>query len=151
MGMDVTAIITQFGYFGLFIVNVLAASVLPLSSEIIVVAMPSFGYNIWLVGLVATFGNYVGALTMYYMGLKGTEFVFARYMSIEPQKWTRAEQWFKRWGPAALLLCWVPIVGDPLCAVAGGLQMEIWRFSIWAFVGKGWRYVILLGLWEYFF
>jgi membrane protein YqaA with SNARE-associated domain len=141
------SLIGQFGYLGLFVISFLAASIIPMSSEVVVLAMPAVGYNIWLVGLVATIGNYGGACTVYYMGQVGTDFVLSRYMTIEPEKLARAHDWFERWGPAALLLCWLPFVGDPLCGVAGMLRMNFWKFSFWTFLGKGSRYVVMLAAW----
>lgn len=143
--MQIESFILQFGYIGLFLVSFLAATILPLSTELIVVLMPAMGFNIWLVGIFATLGNYLGALTMYYMGWYGTDFVLARYVTIEPDKLERAQDWFRRWGAPALLLSWVPFIGDPLCAVAGSLKMPFPIFTLWTIIGKGARYVVLLG------
>ena len=135
----------QFGYLGLFAISFLAASILPLSSELFVLAMPPLGYNLWLVGIVATLGNYAGALTNYYVGQKGTDFVLSRYFKVSDKTWSRAERFYERWGPIALFFSWVPFIGDPLTAVAGALRMD-WRiFTFWVLLGKGFRYVILLG------
>ena len=127
----------------------LAASIVPLSSEVFVVLMPTFGYNIWLVGIVATLGNYAGALTMYYLGKKGTEYILERYPRIDGDRLLKAETWFKRWGPSVLLLAGVPIIGDPICLVAGSLHMDFMTYTIWSVIGKGWRYILILGLWQY--
>jgi membrane protein YqaA with SNARE-associated domain len=143
--MGFESFILQFGYLGLFVVSFLASTVLPLSTELIVVVMPAMGFNIWLVGIIATLGNYLGALTMYYMGWYGTDFVLSRYVTIEQDKVERAQEWFRRWGPPALLLSWVPFIGDPLCAVAGSLKMPVLTFTVWTIIGKGLRYVVLLG------
>lgn len=136
----------QFGYLGLFAISFLAASLIPLSSEIFVLAMPPLGYNAWIVGLVATFGNFAGALTNYYIGLKGSDFVFARYFQIKEESRIKAENFYTRWGPVALFFSWVPFIGDPLTAVAGALHMNIWTFTFWVIIGKGFRYVVLLGI-----
>lgn len=137
----------QFGYVGLFIVSLVAASIVPLSSEIFVVAMIPLGYNIWVVGLVATAGNVVGAYTMYYMGIKGTAYITQRY-NIKEERMEQAKNWFDRWGPAVLLLSAAPVIGDPICLVAGSLRMNLFTFTFWATIGKGWRYVLLLGAWQ---
>ncbi|MCA9924621.1 MAG: DedA family protein [Anaerolineales bacterium] len=138
----------QFGYLGLFIISFLAASLLPLSSEFFVLAMPPLGYNIWLVGIVATVGNFAGALMNYYVGKKGSDFIFARYFQIKQETWDKAESFYRRWGPVALFFSWVPIIGDPLTAVAGALHLDIRVFTFWVIIGKGFRYVVLLGFAE---
>ncbi|MEM7335507.1 MAG: YqaA family protein [Chloroflexota bacterium] len=138
----------QLGYLGLFMISLLAASILPLSSEIFVLAMPPLGYNIWLVGIVATLGNYAGALTNYYLGLKGTDLAIGRWFEIKPEQWTRAANFYERWGPVALFFSWVPFIGDPLTAVAGAFKMHMGTFTFWVILGKGLRYVVLLGFAE---
>lgn len=148
MGID---FFFQFGYLGLFIISFLAASLLPLSSEVFVLAMPPLGYNVWIVGAVATFGNFVGALTNYYVGLKGSDFIGSRYFAIKEESWIKAENFYSRWGPVALFFSWVPFIGDPLTAVAGALHMNIWTFTFWVILGKGLRYVVLLGVVNQFF
>ena len=56
----------------------------------------------------------------------------------------RAEVWMRKFGPFALLLSWVPVVGDPLTLVAGVLRMPILMFVTLVALAKGARYAILL-------
>lgn len=136
----------QFGYLGLFVISFLAASLLPLSSELFVLAMPPLGYNVWWVGIIATLGNFSGALTNYYVGRKGTDFVLGKYFQVKKETWQRAERFFQRWGPVALFFSWAPFIGDPLTAVAGAFHVDLRVFTFWVMLGKGLRYVVLLGL-----
>ena len=145
--MITNELILQFGYIGLFIVSAVAASIVPLSNEVLVIAMPPLGFNPWIVGLVATLGNVVGALTMYWLGVKGVDFVVERY-SVKKERLEQAEAWFKRWGTPSLLLAGLPIIGDPICLAAGVTRMRLPKFLAWTFVGKGWRYVLILGALE---
>ena len=141
-----TDFIFSLGYLGLFIISFLAASLIPLSSELFVLGMPALGYNIWWIVVVATLGNYCGTLLNYYIGKKGTDFVLSRYLRIKPETWARAERFYERWGPVALFFSWVPFIGDPLTAVAGALNMHLGIFSFWVLLGKGLRYLVLLGI-----
>jgi len=139
-------LIQQTGYIGLFIISFLGASLLPLSTEIFVLGMVPLGFNVWWIGLVATVGNYSGTLLNYYMGYKGIDFARARYFSIKEETWQRAQNFYEKWGPIALFFSWIPIIGDPLTAVAGALKMGLKLFTFWVFIGKGFRYAVLLGL-----
>ena len=138
--------IFSLGYVGLFIISFLAASLIPLSSELFVLGLPALGYNIWWVAAVATAGNFCGALLNYFVGKKGTDFVLGRYVKIDPKTWARAERFYQRWGPVALFFSWVPFIGDPLTAVAGALNLSLRTFTFWVLLGKGLRYVVLLGI-----
>lgn len=141
-----TSVIFGSGYLGLFAISFLSATLLPLASEVFVVAMPPLGYNVWLIILFATAGSYLGSLTNYYVGRKGTDFVLSRYISIKPETLARAQRFFARWGPVALFFSWVPFIGDPLTAVAGALHVNLRVFTFWVLFGKTLRYLALLGL-----
>lgn len=55
----------------------------------------------------------------------------------------RARAWMTRLGPPALLLSWLPVVGDPLCAAAGWLRLSFWPCVIYMAIGKFGRYVTM--------
>jgi len=55
----------------------------------------------------------------------------------------RALRWLERLGPKACLLAWLPIIGDPLCAMAGWLRMDFWSCVIYMAIGKFLRYVVM--------
>ncbi|WP_442968738.1 YqaA family protein, partial [Ramlibacter sp.] len=63
----------------------------------------------------------------------------------------KALDYLQRLGPKACLLAWLPIVGDPLCAVAGWLRLPFWPCAGYMLVGKFLRYVtmttVLLWVW----
>jgi membrane protein YqaA with SNARE-associated domain len=141
----------QLGYLGLLIVSFLGASVLPLSTEAFVLGMPTVGYNVWLVALVATVGNFIGNIFNYYVGKLGGDFIFSRYVKIDPKTWERAENMYEKYGPIALFFSWVPIIGDPLTVVAGTLHMRLTTFTFWVLIGKVVRYALLLGIGNFFF
>jgi membrane protein YqaA with SNARE-associated domain len=54
-----------------------------------------------------------------------------------------ALRWLEKLGPIACLLAWLPLVGDPLCAVAGWLRLPFWRCVFYMAIGKFLRYVAL--------
>jgi membrane protein YqaA with SNARE-associated domain len=58
-------------------------------------------------------------------------------------KRTRYLQWLERFGARALFFSWLPIVGDPLCAVAGWLRLPFWPSVFWMAVGKFLRYTLM--------
>jgi membrane protein YqaA with SNARE-associated domain len=57
----------------------------------------------------------------------------------------RALRWLQRWGPPACLLSWLPVVGDPLCAVAGWLRLPFWPCTAYMAIGKFLRYLFYVG------
>ena len=59
----------------------------------------------------------------------------------------RALHWLERLGPAACLGAWLPIIGDPLCVVAGYLRLPFWPCLAYMAVGKALRYGVLVWGW----
>lgn len=91
--------------------------------------------------LTATAGNVLGSLITYGMGRFGRQAVpddgrAARQIA-------RAERWFRRFGRPSLLLAWLPVVGDPLCLVAGVLRVGLTSFLLLVTLGKLARYAAL--------
>lgn len=83
--------------------------------------------------LLATAGNTLGAMTTWLIGR----------LIPEREKTSRAVVWLKRWGAPALLLSWLPVVGDALPLAAGWLKMPAARCAVWVAVGKLLRYVVV--------
>ena len=55
----------------------------------------------------------------------------------------RALAWLQKFGAKACLLSWLPVVGDPLCAVAGWLKLPFWPCMAYMAVGKFLRYLVM--------
>ena len=147
---ELSELAVTLGYPGVFLVSFIASTLIPFSNEIVVAAMPALGYDIWLTAIWATAGGYLGSLLNYLVGKKGTDFFFARWIKIKPERWLQAERIFQRWGNWALFFVWLPIIGDPLAIIAGVFKVD-WRvFSFWVVTGKFLRFIVLLGIVNWF-
>ena len=91
--------------------------------------------------LTATAGNVLGSLITYAMGRFGRQAM--RHNEKAERQVARAERWFARFGRPSLLLAWLPVVGDPLCLVAGVLRVGIGSFLLLVTLGKLARYGVL--------
>ncbi|MEN9657878.1 MAG: hypothetical protein RL571_1343 [Pseudomonadota bacterium] len=118
---------------GLFASAFLSATLLPGNSEAALLAYLHFNAQGVLPALlVVTVGNTLGGLLTVWMG---------RRLPKAPQG--RAVAWARRIGPVSLLLTWLPIVGDVLCAVAGWLRWPWRQVVLWMLLGKAARYLLL--------
>ncbi len=135
--------IAEHGLLALFFVSFCAATLLPLGSEWLLVALLLQGSNPVVTVTIATLGNSLGAATNYLIGYHGGNWITAKVLRINRQQLQRAEQWFNRYGSWSLLLAWLPIVGDPLCLVSGTLKTPPLRFTLLVTVGKLARYTFL--------
>lgn len=133
-------LLTEYGLLSLFLLSFCASTLLPLGSEWLLVAMLLDGADPAHSILTATAGNTLGAITSYLIGRWGSDWLMEKTLRIDKKQQQRAEHWFKRYGSWALLLSWLPVVGDPLCLVSGTLKTAPLRFLLLVGTGKGLRY-----------
>jgi len=121
----------------LFASSFLSATILPGNSEVVLVAMllAKISQPLWLV-VIATMGNSLGGLTNVILGRFFPQRKVSRWQE-------RATGWLKRYGAAALLLSWVPVIGDLLCILAGWLRLSWGPVLFFLCLGKALRYVAL--------
>ena len=129
----------QVGLGTLFVVAFVSATLLPLGSEPALLTLVHLNPELfWPAIGVATVGNTLGGAVTWWMGLQAHKAVDqARHSPTH----LRALNWLERLGPAACVLAWLPVVGDPLCAVAGWLKLPFWRCTGWMALGKFGRYL----------
>ena len=164
------------GLGAIFVISALAATILPLGSEPVFLTYltlkPEF---FWMAVIVATAGNSLGGFVTYWMGA-GAQLGYQRWRPPPPatgptclaqtggacqvgtrfahsvakpsQAKSRAQAWVQRFGAPVLLLSWLPVIGDPLCAVAGWLRLPWLPCLIFMIIGKGARYLVLGGVFQ---
>ncbi len=124
----------------LFIISLVSATLLPVGSEPAVFAVVKMNPGLfWPVIIVATTGNTIGGVISYGMGY-GVKNVLAKDTE------SRWFGWLQRFGPKTLLLSWLPVVGDPLCSLAGWLKMPFWQSVAYMAIGKFLRYLTATAL-----
>jgi len=137
-----TLALPQFGLSTVFLVATLSATLLPMGSEPAVFGLVKLDPSLfWPAVFVATAGNTLGGAISWWMGW-GAERAYEKVAHRKPHE-LRALAWLERFGPKACLLSWLPVVGDPLCAVAGWLRLPFWPCVAYMAVGKFARYVTM--------
>ena len=131
---------------GLFVSALLSATLLPGSSEVLLVALLAGGGDPWLLGAVATVGNTLGSCITYAMGRGLTAAASRSRASWLPNevKQQRAERLFQRYGLPSLLLAWLPVIGDAIALAAGVLRVPLALFIPLVALGKAARYAVLI-------
>ncbi len=128
---------------GLFLSALLAATILPFQSEIVLVGLLLDGWAWAPLVVTATVGNVLGAVVNWGMGLVIERLKTRRWFPVDARTYARAEAWYRRWGIWSLLLAWTPWLGDPLTIVAGALRAPLGPFLLLVTIGKAARYVAL--------
>lgn len=150
----------QFGLSTVFLVSFISATLLPLGSEPAVFGLIKLNPDLfWPAVLVATAGNTLGGMVSWWMGLgahKAWDAARRRRLAGHPElthdakpprELTRTERrvriWLRRFGAKTCLLSWLPVVGDPLCAVAGWMRLPFWPCAGYMAIGKFLRYLVM--------
>jgi membrane protein YqaA with SNARE-associated domain len=131
------------GYPALFVLSFLASTIIPLGSEWLLAALVAAGYNPMISVVVATFGNTLGAVTTYGIGVYGSPVLIGRVLRMSEESRQKAERIYGRYGFWSLLFSWLPVIGDPLCLVGGVLRIRFMLFLFLVFSGKLVRYVAI--------
>jgi membrane protein YqaA with SNARE-associated domain len=131
----------QYSLSTVFVVSFISATLIPLGSEPVVFGLIKLNPDIfWQVVLVATAGNTLGGAVDWWLGF-GAHKVSDKYS--HSRHHMRVLDWLQALGPKACLLAWLPLVGDPLCAVAGWLKLPFWPCLFYMAIGKFARYVVM--------
>ncbi len=131
----------QYSLATVFLVSFVSATLLPMGSEPVVFGLIQLNPSLfWSVILVATVGNSLGGALDWWMGYATRRAVDR--LTHSPTH-TRALVWLQRLGPKACLLAWLPVIGDPLCAVAGWLRLPFWPCLVYMAIGKLARYLTI--------
>ncbi|GAA5097614.1 hypothetical protein GCM10023338_09180 [Wohlfahrtiimonas larvae] len=97
------------------------------------------GYTL-IAWIVASIGNSAGAILSYFLG-----------RLIPPKKLPsqRVQRSLSKYGSSILLFSWIPFIGDALPIAAGWLRLPIWSCMIYLFIGKTFRYAVMILFWTY--
>jgi len=137
----------EYGYLGLFTTALVAATLVPVSSEAVLGALTAAdGHEVWLLVAVATAGNTLGSVVNWLLGRYCLRWRGRRWFPIKPAVLDRAAERFRHYGLWSLLFAWLPIVGDPLTFAAGMLGVRFRAFLILVAIGKAARYIAVAAL-----
>lgn len=139
----------QYGLTTVFIVCLISATLVPVGSEFAVIGLVKLNPELfWPAVFVATAGNTIGGGISWWTGY-GAEALYEHVQHKRAE--SRALRWLERLGPRACLLSWLPLVGDPLCAIAGWLKLPFWPCLGYMAIGKFLRYLAMTGglLWAF--
>lgn len=143
-------VISSLGYGGVVLLMGIESANIPLPSEVI---MPFSGYlvftgrfNLFWVAIAGGLGCLWGSLLSYWIGAKGGRPLiekYGKYVLISHHDLDRADRWFLKWGVATVFIGrLLPIIRTFISFPAGIARVNLWKFSVYTFVGSV--------IWSYF-
>ncbi len=139
----------EYGIIGLFLNSLLAATAIPLPTEILTSALLIGGENIVLVAIVLIIGSTIGGILNYFLGFGGNKLIkkIKKKSDIEKHEKKHNKLLDKFGWTAIFFAAWMPIIGDLILISAGVKKMKLVKFSIFMVSGKIIKtIVVVLGL-----
>ena len=133
----------QYGLWGLFLAGFLSGSVLPFNSEAVMSVLILAGVNITSTIVVATAGNTLGGISIFYLGYLGKMEWIEKYGKVKMEKINAINPKLQKYGPLSALLSFVPVIGDVLILGLGFFRISPKLTILYMFVGKLARYWLL--------
>jgi membrane protein YqaA with SNARE-associated domain len=134
-------------YLSLFIISLLAATILPFSSELTLAGLiATSSYDNLFLLIVASLGNILGSVVNWILGFYSRNLSTKKWFPFKDEQIEKSSKWFNKFGRWSLLFAWVPIIGDPLTLAAGLLRVKFIEFLILVTIGKVSRYLVIFYL-----
>jgi membrane protein YqaA with SNARE-associated domain len=132
-------------YWAVFISGLLSSTLLPGNSEAVFsIALLDDPQSLYVLLAAVTVGNTLGGMISWGMG-RAISIRYPASSLVRPSQ-LRALSIIQQWGSPALLLSWIPVIGDPLCLAAGWLKVSFIPSLIFVLTGKLARYAVLAWL-----
>ncbi|MEG1838444.1 MAG: VTT domain-containing protein [Bacteroidaceae bacterium] len=134
----------DWGYWGLFLSALLAGSIVPFSSELVMIALVQMGLSPITCVLAATAGNTLGGMTCYWMGKLGRIEWIEKYFKVKAEKIDRMRVFLHGKGALMGFFAFLPFVGEVIAIALGFMRSNVWITFISMFIGKLLRYILML-------
>lgn len=138
------------GYFGIFAGSFLAATIIPFSSDILVIGALAAGSNPLTTFILATSGNWLGGLTSYYVGYLGKWEWIEKWFRVKEERLIKHKELIARHGSLIALLTWLPFIGDLLAIALGFYKVNFVKSALFMLIGKGLRFLFWIALYLIF-
>ena len=130
----------EYGFWGMGVLAFLSGSIVPITSEVLLVFFLSMGLNaVWLT-LVATLGNTLGGVTCFFVGWLADKNRVIKMFKMTPRRMQRADRIIQRYGYWAAAISFVPVLGETLLVMLGIMRVSWWKVALVMAAGKLVRY-----------
>ncbi len=139
----ITQFLIDWGYWGLFLSAFIAGSVLPFSSEAVMIILVRMGLSPIGCVVAATVGNTLGGMTCYWIGSLGKS-EWINKLGISTRQLARARKFLSGRGALMGFFAFLPTIGEAIAILLGLLRSNPWLTGGSMFVGKAARYIVIL-------
>ncbi len=144
--MDLSVLLSEWGYWGLFIASFLSGSIIPFSSEAILSIVLIQQYDPFLSVLSATIGNWLGGVTCYYLGYLGKSDWIHKYLRISQETIDKTVKFLQGKGSLIGFFGFLPAIGDVFVVALGLMRANQFGSLFSLLIGKLARYCFIVFL-----
>ena len=134
----------DWGYIGLFLSALVAGSILPFSSEVVLTILVQMGADPMVSLISASVGNTVGGLICYWLGYLGNMEWIERWLKIDHTKMERVDKFVRKYGAWMGAFGVLPWVGEAIIVLLGLMRANVYLTTFTMFVGKFARYLLII-------
>ena len=143
-------LLTSYGYWGMLLAAFLAGSVLPFSSEAVMVGLMAAKLDAWLLMIYGTVGNVLGSVLNYCIGRLGKTEWFEKYLHVKPESMDRARRFMRGRGAWMGFFAFIPLLGSAITILLGLMRANVVITFISITLGKLFRYILLIYIFKPF-
>ena len=135
---SLSQILADWGYWGLFFSAFIAGSILPFSSEAVMIVLVHMGLDPVLCVAAASLGNTLGGMSCYWIGTLG----------VSEKQLARARRFLSGRGALMAFFAFLPTIGEAIAIVLGLMRSNVWLTGGSMLAGKTLRYIVVLATFE---
>jgi membrane protein YqaA with SNARE-associated domain len=133
-------------YFALFINSFLAATLLPIVSEPLLIYLLSENFPVVPIVICATIGNSLGSYFTYYLGYLANWQKINKWLRMKEENILKVKRWIDKYGVYTAFFAWIPFLGDPIALALGVFKINVKQAFLFIFIGKLVRYSVVAGI-----
>lgn len=140
IGNNLTELVKGLGDMGVFLAMFLESSIIPIPSEVIIIAAGSFGVPLISIVIFGSLGSTLGAVVGYLLGRYAAVPVilkFGKFILIKPHHIYKAEAFARKYGVWSVLIGRIlPVVPFKVFSIAAGItKLPLGSFVICTLIG----------------
>ena len=139
--------LADWGYWGLFFSAFIAGSILPFSSEAVMIVLLHMGLDPVLCVAAASLGNTLGGMSCYWIGTLGKSEWITR-LGVSEKQLARARRFLAGRGALMAFFAFLPTIGEAIAIVLGLMRSNVWLTGGSMLAGKALRYIVVLATFE---
>lgn len=134
----------DYGYLGMGIMAFLAGTVVPITSEVLLVFFLGIGLNAVGLTVAATIGNTLGGITCFMIGYLTTKEKVQKFFKVPDRRMKRADMLIQKYGYWTAAFSFLPVLGEVFLLSLGIMRVNRFKVISLMALGKLFRYSLVV-------